>query len=102
MISIELKPRIMLDDIKKAVEKITGMTPTITICSESRIAMTIEKELTPDEQNQISHLALLPVRDLATEVDEIKKAIGIGTTGQTGISQRLDNFGTRITTLETK
>jgi len=43
-----------------------------------------------------------PVRDLATEIDEINKAIGIGTTGQTGISQRLDNFGTRITTLETK
>lgn len=42
---------------------------------------------------------LLP-RDLAAEIDEIKKATGIGSAGEKGIAQRIDNLEARIVKLE--
>ena len=44
----------------------------------------------------------IPPRNLAAEIDEIKKATGIGSAGQTGIAARIDNQDTRLTNLEAR
>ena len=45
---------------------------------------------------------LLTLETLSTEIVQIKKAISIGTIGQKGIAQRLDDLEARIEKLEKK
>jgi len=77
MPGMELKPQLSIEDVKEEVRKITGVVPDITICQNSRIAMTIDKELTLDEQAKIERL-MSPIRTYRgppAGLDELKARV---------------------------
>lgn len=61
MLSVEMKPAVWEEGIRTVVRRIAGVEPNITILQASRVAFTIDVELT-DEQK----------RDLAEALSELR------------------------------